>query len=80
MLDDIETSNKQIVFGADFNLIFDCKLETNGKNPVLKKMFLAKLIEINENPNLCDIWRIQNPKKNVIHFIRIRFLVSFKED
>ena len=37
MLDDIETSNKQIVFGADFNLIFDCKLETNGGNPVLKR-------------------------------------------
>ena len=29
MLDDIKISNKQIVFGSDFNLIFDCKLETN---------------------------------------------------
>ena len=37
MLDDIETSNKLIVFWGDFNLIFDCKLETNGGNPVLKK-------------------------------------------
>ena len=37
MLDDIETSNKQIVFWGDFDLIFDCKLETNGGNPVLKK-------------------------------------------
>ena len=37
MLDDIETSNKLIVFWGDFNLIFDCKLKTNGGNPVLKK-------------------------------------------
>ena len=61
MLDDIEVSSKQIVFGGDFNLIFDCKLETNRGNPVLKKNSLAKLIEINEILNLCDIWRIRNP-------------------
>ena len=46
MLDDIETSNKQIVFGGDFNLIFDYKLETNAGKP------LTKLIEINESLNL----------------------------
>ena len=43
---------------SDFNLIFGCKLATNGGNPVLKKKSLAKLIEINETLNLCDIWRI----------------------
>ena len=81
MLDDIEISNKQIVFWGDFNLIFDCKLESNGGNPVLKKKSIAKLIKINESLNLCDIWRIPTPpKKNVTRFIRIRFLVSFKED
>ena len=37
MLDDIEIFKKQVVFGDDFNLIFDCKLETNGGNPVLKR-------------------------------------------
>ena len=61
MLDDIEISNKQIVFGGDFNLIFDCKLETNGGNPVLKKKSLAKSTEINKSLNLCDIWRIRTP-------------------
>ena len=40
---------------------------------------LAKLIEINESLNLCDIWRIRNHQKNVTHFIRIRFLVSFNK-
>ena len=67
MLDDIEISNKQIVFGGDFNLIFDCKLETNGGSPVLKKKSIAKLIEINESLNLCDIWRIRNPPKKALH-------------
>ena len=43
MLDDIEVSSKQIVFGGDFNLIFDCKLETNRGNPVLKKEFSSKI-------------------------------------
>ena len=55
MLDGINISNKQIVFWGDFNLIFDCKLETNDGNPVLKKKSLAKLIKINESLSLCDI-------------------------
>ena len=37
ILDNKEVSNKQIVFGGDFNLIFDSKLETNGGYPVPKK-------------------------------------------
>ena len=56
MLDDIEISNKKIVFGGDFNLIFDRKLESNGGNPVLKKKYVAKLFEINKISNLCDIF------------------------
>ena len=68
MLDDIEISNKQIVFVGDFNLILDCKLETNDGNPVLKKKSLANLIEINESLNLCDIWRIRTPpQKKTLH-------------
>ena len=58
MLDDIEIPNTQIVFRGDCNLKFDCKLETNGGNSVLKQKSPAKLIEINENLNLCDTWRI----------------------
>ena len=69
MLDDMEISNKQIVFGGDFNLIFDCKLESNGRNAVLKKKSIAKLIEVNESLNLCDNWKIRNlPKKNCYTF------------
>ena len=39
---------KNIVFGGDFNLIFDCEFDASGGNPILKKKFLAKLIEIKE--------------------------------
>ena len=68
MLDDTEISNKQTAFGGDFNLIFDCKLETNGGNPVLKKKSLTKLIELNESLNLCDISRMRNLLKKCYTF------------
>ena len=53
-------NKKNIVFGGDFNLIFDCKLDASGGNPILKRKSLAKLIEIKETLCLCDIWRIRN--------------------
>ena len=30
-------NKKNIVFGNDFNLIFDCKFDASGGNPILKK-------------------------------------------
>ena len=78
MLDDIETSNKQIVFGGDFNLIFDYKLETNAGNPVLKKEASNK---INRNKWKSEsMWYLENtnPKKNITHFIKTRFVFRFK--
>ena len=52
-IDDI--NNKSIVFGGDFNLFFEAKLEEQGGYPVLKKKSLAKLIQIKEKFDLCDI-------------------------
>ena len=57
-IDDI--SNKSTVFGRDFNLLCEAKLEAQGGNPVLKKNSVAKLVKIKEKC-LCDIWRIRNP-------------------
>ena len=54
-------NQKNIVFGGHFNLIFDCKFDVCGRNPILRKKSLAKLIEIKESLYLCDIWRIRNP-------------------
>ena len=57
-------SDKKIILGGDLNLVFDCNLEACNGNPVLKKKSLikSKFIEIKESLNLCDIWRIRNPK------------------
>ena len=54
-------NKKNIVFGGDFNLIFDCKLDASGENSILKRKSLATLIEIKETLCLCDIWKIRNP-------------------
>ena len=56
------TAKKNIVFGGNFNLIFDQKFDASGGNPILKKKSTAKLIEIKETLFLCDIWRTRNPK------------------
>ena len=37
-------TKKNIVFGGDFNLIFDCKFNASGGKPILTKKSLAKLI------------------------------------
>ena len=47
--------NKNVILGGDFNLFFNTSLETQGGNPILKKKSLAKLIEIKETLDLCDI-------------------------
>ena len=36
-------SKKNIVFGGDFNLPFDCKFDASGGNTMLKRKSLAKL-------------------------------------
>ena len=53
-------NKKKYCFRRDFNLIFDCKFDASGGNPILKKP-LGKLIEIKETLCLCDTWRIRNP-------------------
>ena len=62
---------------GDFNLLLNCKLDTNSGNPVLKNKSLAKLKSE-------SVWYSENNplpsgKKNVTHLIRIRFLVSWKK-
>ena len=47
---------------GDFNLFFNSKLDAAGGNPTLKRKSLAKLIELKEAYDLCDIWRVRNTK------------------
>ena len=57
-----DIQSKNIVLGGDFNVIFVISLESLGGDPCLKKKSIAKLIQIKEKFDLCDIWRIRNPK------------------
>ena len=45
-----------------FNLLFESKLDAQDGNPTMKKKSLAKLIELKESYDLCDIWRVRNMK------------------
>ena len=55
-------SDKKIIFSGDFNIFFDSALESSGGNPKYKNKSVSKVIEIIETYDLCDIWRIKNPK------------------
>ena len=60
--------NNNIIFGGDFNLFFNSKLEASGGNPLFKHHSVGRLIELKEKFNLNNIWRIRNPKKKVFSF------------
>ena len=71
-------TKKNIVFGGDFNLIFDCKFDASGGNPILKKKSLAKLIEIKETLYLCDIWGIRNSNVRCFTFRQNHVSIFFE--
>ena len=54
--------NKHLIMPGDFNLFLNSKLDAASGNPTLKRKSLAKLIELKEAYDLCDIWRIRNTK------------------
>ena len=52
-------SNKKIIFAGNFSLFFDLNLEASGNKPALKKKSISKVVvQIFEQNNLVDIWRI----------------------
>ena len=63
-----DIQGKSVVLGGDFNVIFNPSLDSEGGKPVIKKRTIAKLIQITENLDLCDIWRIRNPKRRRFTF------------
>ena len=54
--------DKHIILAGNFNFFFDKSLDSYGGKPTLKKKSIAKFIELKEKFDLCDIWRIRNPK------------------
>ena len=51
-------SDTRFIFGRDFNIIYDLKLDADGVSPSL-----SKLESIKEYFNLCDIFRVRYPDK-----------------
>ena len=51
------------MLAGDFNIFFDVSSDAKGGTPTIKSRSINKLIELNETFDLCDIWRIRNPKK-----------------
>ena len=60
--------DKSVVLGGDFNVIFNPSLDSEGGKPVTKKRTIAKLIQITENLDFCDIWKIRNRKRKRFTF------------
>ena len=63
-----DIQNKSVLLGGEFNVILNPSLDSHGGKPVIKKKTTAKLIQITENLDLCDIWRIRNPKRKRFTF------------
>ena len=56
-------SDTRFIFGGDFNLIYDIKLDAEGGSPSLKLSSISKLEFFKEYLNLCDILRVRFPDK-----------------
>ena len=62
------SKENRIVLAGDLNVFFDSKLETKGGKPSLKQKSVAELLELKEEYDLFDIWRIRNPTKKLYTF------------
>ena len=60
LLENRQFVNKNVLMGADFNFQFDSNFQSKGGKPILKNKDVAKITELIENINICDIWRIRN--------------------
>ena len=54
--------NTQFIWGGDFNVLFDEKLDADGGNPKLKDKSITKIISMMSENDLCDIYRVRNPQ------------------
>ena len=73
LLEKFDTNaKKQVIVAGDFTLFFDSKLDAQDGNPTIKKKSLAKLVELKENYDLCDIWRVRNTKSKRFTFAQER--------
>ena len=60
--------NKRIIFADDFNILFSSKVEARSGKPIPKRKSITNLVDIKKRLNICDIWRIRNPKRQSFTF------------
>ena len=51
--------NTAMIWGGDFNVIFDKSLDADGGNPTLEIQSLAKMYTLMAENELCDIFRLR---------------------
>ena len=56
------------MLAGDFNIFFSSKLEAREGKPIPKRKSIIKLVDIKESLDICDIWRIRNPKRQNFTF------------
>ena len=59
------SEENRIVLAGDLDVFLDSTLEMKGGKPSLKQNSVAKLLELKEEYDLCNIWRIRNPTKKL---------------
>ena len=62
------TLEKNLILAGDLNLFLNSKSDTKEGKPAIKKKSLAKLIQLKESYDLCDIWRLRNPVTSTFTF------------
>ena len=60
--------NKIIIYAVHFNIFFSSKLEVRGGKSLPIRKSVIKLVDIKESLDICDIWRIRNPKRQNFTF------------
>ena len=49
------SQNKMTIFAGDFDIFFNLKLETKSGKTLLKRNSIAKLVEIKQSLDICNI-------------------------
>ena len=62
------TQGKQFVLASYFNLFSDSNLEAVGGKPILKEKSVVIMVELKEECDLCNIWRVRNPLEKSFTF------------
>ena len=55
--------NTAMIWGGDFNVIFDKILDADGGNPTLKIQSLTKIHTLMAENELCNIFRVRHPEE-----------------